>query len=99
MGGQFLQKAQGEFLPMILDGPIAAIDTASFEQFLAITPSKFGPAHAAVLELPQQDFARTKVSHPDIIKVAGQATAAKAARQDSQPVVTGIDGRENRFGP
>lgn len=41
--GKMLQETQSEFLAMIFDSLVAAIDRAVLTQFLAISIAEFGP--------------------------------------------------------
>ena len=81
--GQFLKEAEGEFLAVVFDGAVAAVNRAAFKQFLAVTTVELGPGNFSIQHRAQQSFAGTKVGHPNIVSGTRQATSAKASGQDS----------------
>ena len=64
---QVLEEAQRELLAVILDRPVAAIDRATLEQFLAIAPGKLAPRDLVGLKSTQELLARAEIGHPHLV--------------------------------
>src|SRR5438477_6227028 len=79
---QFLKEAEGEFLPMVLDGAIAAVNRAAFKQFLPVTAIKLAPGYLFIQHRAQQLLAGTKVGHPNVVARGRHATSTKASGQN-----------------
>ena len=47
---ELLKEAEGEFLPVVLDRAIAAVNGAAFKQFFPITTIELGPGYLAIQE-------------------------------------------------
>ena len=63
---QVLEEAQGEFLAVILDSLITAIDQSVFPQFLTVAITEFGPGNFPRQKLVPELLARAEISHPNI---------------------------------
>ena len=96
--GQLLEQTEGEFLAVIFDGAIAAVNGATFKQFVPVTTSELGPGNLSIQHRAQQSFAGTKVGHPNIVAGGGQATAAKAGGQNPESIFGRFHGAEDGFG-
>lgn len=81
--GQLLKEAEGEFLAVVFDGAVAAINCAAFKQFLPITATELGPREFPGQEGAEEGFAGAEICHPNIIARTWQAASAKAGGQDS----------------
>ena len=75
--GQVLQEPQREFLPVILDSLVAAINRPVFPQFAAITAAEFRPGDFAGLKFLSQSLARSQVGHPNVKPVRRQTPPAE----------------------
>jgi hypothetical protein len=101
---KMLQEPQSEFLAVIFDSLVAAIDRAVFAQFLAIASAEYLPRDLARQKFIPEVLARPEIGHPNIVSVFRQASASATGRENSQAVVLridfGMDGLcfEHRFG-
>ena len=96
--GEMLEETQGEFLAVILDSLIAAIDRAALAQLFPISLAVLRPG-----DFPRQKFipellARAEVCHPDMVKVFRQAPSSAARRENSQAVLKRLDPGVNGLG-
>ena len=65
--GQMLEKSQGKFLAMVLDGSITCVKGLIFEQFITVTLPEFGPGDFPGEKTADQPLAGTEVRHPNVI--------------------------------
>lgn len=93
-----LKKSKGEFLSVVFDRAVEAVDGAAFKQLSPVSLGEFSPRQSTRLERPEQGFARTEVGHPDVIARFAQATASDASGQDSQAVFGWLDWAIDGFG-
>ena len=95
---QVLEESQGEFLAVIFDSFVAAIDPARFPQFFQIPAAVFLPGNLVRQNGVSQFLARTEVWHPDIETIAGQATSPPTGRQNPQSILPRLDFGVNGLG-
>ena len=88
---KMLQEAQSEFLAVILDSLVAAIDRAVLAQFLAISVAEFGPRDFSRQKFIPELLARPEIGHPNIVAIFRQAAAPAARRENSQTVIARFD--------
>jgi hypothetical protein len=96
--GQVLEKPQGEFLAVILDPLIPAIDRARLAQLCQITAAVFRPGYLTREDCISQLLARPEVCHPNVETIAGQSPAAPARRQDPKTILLRFDFGVNGLG-
>src|SRR5438067_12836687 len=95
--GQMLQEPQREFLPVILDAFVAAINRPAFPQFAAITAAEFRPGDLAGQKFLSQSLARSQVGHPNVKPVRRQTPPAPTGRENPQAVFPRFDLCINAF--
>ena len=96
--GEMLQEPQREFLPVILDSLVPAINRPAFPQFAAITAAEFRPGNFGGLKFFSQSLARSQVGHPNVKPVRRQTPPAPTRRENPQAVFPRFDLRVNAFG-
>src|SRR5207302_1875887 len=96
--GQMLKKPQCEFLPVILDSLVAAINRPAFPQFATIAAAESRPRDFAGLKFLSQALARSQVGHPNVKPVHRQTPPAPTGRENPQAVFSRFDLRANAFG-
>lgn len=89
--GKMLQEPESEFLAVIFDYLVAAIDRAALAQFLAIASIEYLPRDFASQKFIPEVLARPEIGHPNIVSVFRQPPAPAARRENSQTVVLRID--------
>ena len=92
-----LQQPEGEFLTVILDRGIGAVQFIALKQFFAVAMAELLPFDPARLKVAQQTFARTKIGHPDIVLRCRHAPATKSCRHDTQSILLGFHRGKNGF--
>ena len=86
-GGETLQQAQREFLPVVLDGAAARVDPSAHEQLLPVGASELCPGESSRLEGPQEPLAWPKRRHPYIVATQPHPPSTEPSDEDSQSVV------------
>lgn len=95
--GEMLQEAQSEFLTVILDSLIAAIDRSVLAQFLAVSVAEFGPSDFSGQKFVPELLAWAEISHPNVETVFRQAPASTPCCENPQTVLTPVDFSVNRL--
>jgi hypothetical protein len=88
---KMLQEPQSEFLTVIFDSVVAAIDRAALAQFLTIASAEYLPRDLASQKFIPEVLARPEIGHPNIISLFRQAPASATRRENSQTVVPRTD--------
>jgi hypothetical protein len=96
--GEFLQEAQGKLLAMVFDRMIAAVNRATFEQFVAVPPAEIGPGDFSGQHGAKQRFGGAEISHPDMVTGGAQAASAEAGGEDAETIFGTLDRAEDGFG-
>lgn len=95
--GEMLQEAESEFLAMILDSLIAAIDRPAFPQFLAVSVAEFGPFDFSRQKFVPELLTWAEIGHPNIETVFRQAPASTPCRENPQTILASLDFSVNRL--
>ena len=89
--GEMLEETQGEFLAVIFNSLVTAVDRAAQAQFLAIAFAEFRPGDLARQQFIPELLAWPEVCHPNIVSVSWQSPAQAARRENSETVLGRID--------
>jgi len=89
---EVLQQSQSKFLPVILDVAVSGVDPAPFVQFAHIATAILGPADFPGENSVPQFFARSEVSHPDVVTSLGEPRPRPRATRMRNPSRSGSIG-------
>ena len=88
---KMLQEAQSEFLAVILDSLVAAINRTILTQFPGISVAEFWPSNRPGQKFTPECLARPKICHPDIVAVFRQAAAPATRHENAQTILARLD--------
>src|SRR6188768_3698990 len=95
--GERLDEAQGELLPVVLDGAAFRVDGARRSQLADVFASEGGPGDLSVEVALEQRLGRAQGVDPGVVAIRGKAPAAETSGEDAKAVLFRIDGALDAF--